>query len=191
MARVSAGNRVMRNMRSAGRSSRSISHPNIYTLKTIVHKRSSSLFLGGIGISGCADSFINCLIHIYNYLCGAERSVVRMEENELKRMRSEVREIQKPVVMKTKIRMQRNYTTGKDEKEAVLEIVYQDRIEIYKLEYVSTKKEIDEEAYKDGKDTVFDYENAYGKGWNKAHEVEMLKHNGFRNVQCREEKEVD
>jgi len=114
-----------------------------------------------------------------------------MEENELKRMRSEVREIQKPVVMKTKIRMQRNYTTGKDEKEAVLEIVYQDRIEIYKLEYVSTKKEIDEEAYKDGKDTVFDYENAYGKGWNKAHEVEMLKHNGFRNVQCREEKEVD
>jgi len=86
-----------------------------------------------------------------------------MNKKEMIKMRKNVKEIQKPYVMKN---------------DKSLFIIYQGRVEIYELKRVETKKEIDEE----NGECCYDYEEIYGKGWNKEHEYEMNKGNGYKNV---------
>jgi len=80
-----------------------------------------------------------------------------------KELRKKVKEIRKPYVLK---------------KDNTLFIVYKNRVEQYDLKRVDTKKEID----KENEGGVFEYEEIYGKGWNKEHEAELLKDNGYRQV---------
>ena len=55
-----------------------------------------------------------------------------------------------------------------------LNIVYKDRVEIYKLQKVETKKMIDT----DNPDCNYDYEDVLGKGWNAHHEISVMKNGG-------------
>jgi hypothetical protein len=90
-------------------------------------------------------------------------------ENGNRKARREVREIRKPYVMKDG----RGY----------LVVIYKDRVEEYKLVRTDTKVEMDKESPFD----CYDYEDIYGKGWNKEHEAKMLRGNGFRHIQLKDE----
>lgn len=96
----------------------------------------------------------------------------KMKEQEyMKQLRKRVKEIRKPYVMKSK--------------EGSLYIIYKGKVELYKLQKVETKKQIDEE----NPNACFDYQNVYGKGWNKQAEYEMAKENGFKQVGLKEVEE--
>ena len=102
----------------------------------------------------------------------ANEAKALMEKEEMTAMRKRVEEIRKPYVMKN----------GKH-----LFIIYKKRVEIYTLDRVETKKEIDEA----NGDCSYDYEDVYGKGWNKEHEEQMNRNNGFRHVQLKENVETE
>ena len=91
-------------------------------------------------------------------------------ENFMRKVRKNVREIRKPYVMK--------------DKNGNLFIIYEKRVEFYKLQKIETKKQIDEE---NADNCNYDYEEIYGKGWNKEHEFEMNKNNGFKLVGLKDE----
>ena len=88
----------------------------------------------------------------------------------LRGLRTTAREIRKPYVMVNK-------------KLGILSVIYKDRVENYKLEKVETKADIDKS---NGEEVSYEYEDIYGKGWNKEHEHFILKDNGFRHIQFNE-----
>lgn len=95
----------------------------------------------------------------------------KQEQNTTREIRKRVKEIKKPYVMVNK-------------KIGILSIIYINRVENYKLHKVETKKQIEES---NGENCCYEYEKIYGKGWNKEHEYELLKDNGFHQISLKDE----
>lgn len=95
--------------------------------------------------------------------------VTETEEDFMKKVRKDVKNISKPYVMK-------------DDK-GTLYIIYKNRCERYVLDRTETKKQID----KENEDCGFEYEEIYGKGWNKEHERVVLEGCGFHQVGLKDE----
>lgn len=70
---------------------------------------------------------------------------------------------------------------SKDKKN--LTIIYKNKVMDYELKRTMTKKEIEES----NGESCYEFENIYGKGWNKEHEAQILRNSGFHQVGLKDE----
>jgi hypothetical protein len=66
----------------------------------------------------------------------------------------------------------------KNSKLGQIQLIYRNRVEIYKFYVSESKTQID----KANEDCCYDYEDIFGKGWNYAHETDVALNNGFKQV---------